>query len=525
MRISIRVSYDIPEAAEANEVDAERYPEFALVQTRRLAPVAPMLVSGALHLALFFLLPPITSYFPALPENPRLALLAEAKRNGSVVIYLPRQEQTKKPRLILAERRRAPGAAPTGSRQLPPSRPQAEPAQSGEQSVTALLLRPGRTFEQAARMIPLPSFSVWSGSQPQEAERPLRPGRKQFVAPPGRTPALPPALDAPNPETAIGAVAVARFRASGRGPVLSSTTVSPFSAPAPPVVLEEPQADAPSSPGEGDLAAAISISNLPRGDRQVVRLPSASQVMLGGVSGGASGAATGGSRNGQRGSDDTAAASRSASEGGTTGEGLARRGGAAEGAGKERGTISFAVPAYGGSVQVNQRPGGIRVLSYPANGDFDVIIQEAQLPGEIAGTTPLLSRKPVYTVYLNVGERREWILQYCLVASGPVEGGGGMVVSLGPEPAVRAPFIQTATIPPSSATKPGPYLLFHGILTQTGRFEQVRPVGTATEEHNVLAASFDAWRFRPVLRDDKPAAAEVVLVVPPRTSESAINLR
>ena len=157
---------------------------------------------------------------------------------------------------------------------------------------------------------------------------------------------------------------------------------------------------------------------------------------------------------------------------------------------------------------------GSRAISYPKNGNFDVIVLETKLPAEALAPEGLLSGKPVYTAYLNVGLKREWIIQYCLANDPGGAGQGGMVVSLGNEPVIRAPYIQSLILPPGWQHNRR-FLLFKGKINSEGGLEVVKPVGESSEQQRTLLPYLAMWRFRPATRDQAAIPVELVLAIPP----------
>ncbi|HWR51104.1 MAG TPA: hypothetical protein VN428_08355, partial [Bryobacteraceae bacterium] len=153
-------------------------------------------------------------------------------------------------------------------------------------------------------------------------------------------------------------------------------------------------------------------------------------------------------------------------------------------------------------------------IVHPSNGVFDVVVQSSGPEGfpESAG---VLSSKPVYSVYLRVGAKRDWILQYCLPASdAPAPQVFGSVVRLGATARLNAPFPITTFRPPARQ-HPGRYLMLHGFITGEGRFEGLRPLG-AHDAADLAAASaaLERWTFRPATQEGRPVRVEMLLAIP-----------
>jgi hypothetical protein len=161
---------------------------------------------------------------------------------------------------------------------------------------------------------------------------------------------------------------------------------------------------------------------------------------------------------------------------------------------------------------VPRSSGEARIVSFPSGGNFDVVV--LQSGGEaIPDSEGLLSGHLVYTVYLNVGMSREWILQYCLPETEKAEQ-QGMVVDLGSPPKIDAPYIRAAALPTEPNQRTEQYLIFHGTLGADGKFQRMRQVRGGPAGGKLMPL-FDRWEFRPARRDGVPAAVEIILAVPP----------
>ncbi|MBI4908525.1 MAG: hypothetical protein HY820_33205 [Acidobacteria bacterium] len=152
---------------------------------------------------------------------------------------------------------------------------------------------------------------------------------------------------------------------------------------------------------------------------------------------------------------------------------------------------------------------------HPNNGVYDVVIQSSPsdvLP-EGAG---YLSGRPVYTVYLPVGARKSWILQYCTPNSSATKGESTQqVVRLGNPAPLKAPYpivsVSFDRIPRFNSR----YLLLHGYINSRGAFENLRMIkGGEKDVATALLASLNRWEFRPATLDGQPLAVEVLLGVP-----------
>jgi hypothetical protein len=158
----------------------------------------------------------------------------------------------------------------------------------------------------------------------------------------------------------------------------------------------------------------------------------------------------------------------------------------------------------------------LRVI-HPNNGVFDIVVVQSSSSQTFPESADVLSGRPIYTVYLQVGAPKEWILQYCVPnMAGPIQTGN--VVKLGnPEP-VGAPYPTVTVRPPEDWRHGADYLLVHGFLDESGRFREMKilqssqPASPTTDE---LLQYLAYWEFRPALQDGRPVKVEVILAVPP----------
>ena len=158
----------------------------------------------------------------------------------------------------------------------------------------------------------------------------------------------------------------------------------------------------------------------------------------------------------------------------------------------------------------------LRVI-HPSNGVFDIVVVQSSASETFPERADALSGRPIYTVYLQVGAPKEWILQYCVPnMSGPIQSGN--VVNLGnPEP-VGAPYPTVTVRPPEDWRHGADYLLVHGFLDESGRFREMKILQSSqpiSPTSDALLQYLSYWEFRPALQDGRPVKVEVILAVPP----------
>jgi len=157
----------------------------------------------------------------------------------------------------------------------------------------------------------------------------------------------------------------------------------------------------------------------------------------------------------------------------------------------------------------------------PRDGKYEVTV--TQNAGIIPGSTDFLTGRPVYSVYIHVGDKRDWILQYCLpggsapsapkrnsavINLGSLGGGGGVPLS--------APFAYVMLRPAVAFSGPDVrYAMVHGFVNESGRLEKLAEVGEqAIRNMDEVLEALANWEFRPATKDGQPTAVEVLLCIP-----------
>jgi hypothetical protein len=153
---------------------------------------------------------------------------------------------------------------------------------------------------------------------------------------------------------------------------------------------------------------------------------------------------------------------------------------------------------------------GLTRITQPQDGKFAVVVQGSADSARYPESVGALSGKVVYTVYLRVGLRKNWILQYCLpkttVKSLP---GTGSATPLD----APWPFLLMRLDRPIASDPE--YIMVRGMLTAAGHFDQLAMVfPDELENKDLLLNSLKLWEFRPARRDGEPVAVEVLLIIP-----------
>jgi len=163
----------------------------------------------------------------------------------------------------------------------------------------------------------------------------------------------------------------------------------------------------------------------------------------------------------------------------------------------------------------NSSAGVIRV-AHPVNGNFDVVILQSVSRDDLPDVGGALSGNPVYTVYLKVGDEREWLLEYCVPAN--VTRTSPYQVNIDDSGAVSAPYPVTTVIPKNVVEMPHPkHLVLHGLLSTAGVFREITGPDAESPLVREVLPLLREWQFRPALRDRVPVEVEVLLIIPARS--------
>ena len=153
----------------------------------------------------------------------------------------------------------------------------------------------------------------------------------------------------------------------------------------------------------------------------------------------------------------------------------------------------------------NQGVPGVTRIVQPANGKFAVVIQGSPDSTRYRESAGILGGKVVYTVYLRVGMRRNWILQYNTPRDETSVIGGDSIEAPWPLVMMR----------PDQIGAQSTYVLVHGRVTAAGEFDQLSTVfPTDFAEKDLLLKSLKLWKFRPASRDGQAVTVEVLLIIP-----------
>lgn len=434
---------------------------------------------------------------------------------------------------IAAPHRRHPGAQPHASEPAPAAlatarhRPFELPPIAHVNPVKQTLVQMDLPPDIVLRHeIPLPPVLIWT-----QTNLPVLP-KRLFVAPAVRQvmskvkqqnlPAAP-SLTPPNTATSIADLKISEA-------MINNTPRLPRPpANAPPVripVRQEidkmPQI-ALSDPTQASPANVISLPDTDlHASGPIVALPPANQIAKADLASGASGTGTGTGAKPELGNGPDSGANGNGSGAAASGEGP---GGVAVTAAATSGNRSGAGTGYsvsasgGGDAPVGSGDGltgnlpGVTRITLPKEGKFGVVVQGSATAQQYPQSAGALSGKVVYTVYLRVGLRKSWILQYCLPANADVGPR-----TAGTRAPLEAPWPFLIMRPDNLGSDDPDYVMVHGLITAAGHFDQLAMVfPDELERRDLLMNSLKLWAFRPATRDGVNTSVEVLLIIPRQT--------
>ncbi len=151
---------------------------------------------------------------------------------------------------------------------------------------------------------------------------------------------------------------------------------------------------------------------------------------------------------------------------------------------------------------------------HPTGGVFDVVVESSGAEG-FPDSAGALSGKPIYTAYVRTGAPKDWLLQYCIpAAEDRAAEVSGSVVRIGAGSRLIAPY-PLVTFRPTVRPRPGRYVMVHGLIAATGRFQDLSILGaTAPYETAMVLGVLEQWEFRPAIEDGRPVNVEILLAIP-----------
>ena len=173
------------------------------------------------------------------------------------------------------------------------------------------------------------------------------------------------------------------------------------------------------------------------------------------------------------------------------------------------GTAASGAEAGAGSKTGSQDPVKINRAK---DGQYGLAV--VQSSSGVPGSAGLLKGRPVFSVYLAIGARKEWILQYCLPADSSKQA-PAQVVQLSNVSPVGAPYAFTIVRPIIHLSYGARYGFVHGFVNTSGKFERLSEAGEPVIDNiAALLGALEQWEFRPASKDGVPTEVEVLLCIP-----------
>jgi hypothetical protein len=148
-------------------------------------------------------------------------------------------------------------------------------------------------------------------------------------------------------------------------------------------------------------------------------------------------------------------------------------------------------------------------ITPPKTGKFGMVVVGASLEEDYPEIAGVWNGRLAYTVYLHVGQAKNWILQYSLPLTSESTATGSAAH-------LEAPWPTDMLVPkfgPDSINADA--VLAHGFLNQRGRFENLAIVfpPQLTLARFVLD-TLAQWQFRPAQQNGRAVPVEVLLIIP-----------
>ncbi|HTU51111.1 MAG TPA: hypothetical protein VMF56_10980 [Acidobacteriaceae bacterium] len=149
-------------------------------------------------------------------------------------------------------------------------------------------------------------------------------------------------------------------------------------------------------------------------------------------------------------------------------------------------------------------------ITRPRDGHFSVVVVGDAVADDYPEAVGIWADRLAYTVYLHVGEERNWILQYCLPRIHQASASSN-------RPDAPWPYVIVAPhLAPGDADSDA--LLVHGFIDTDGRFEKLAVVYPVQfPQAQFVLSALQQWQFRPAAQDGKSTPVEVLLIIPEET--------
>ncbi|HET9099689.1 MAG TPA: hypothetical protein VFN62_04815 [Acidobacteriaceae bacterium] len=145
-------------------------------------------------------------------------------------------------------------------------------------------------------------------------------------------------------------------------------------------------------------------------------------------------------------------------------------------------------------------------MTRPKDGNYGVVVVGASMTEQYPETLGMWGDRLAYTVYLQVGAEKNWIMQYCLPRVQQAAGGISR-----PD----APWPYLIAVPHLGSDPDTDALLVHGFINTAGHFEHLAVVFPAQfPQSKFILSALQQWQFRPAAQNGKSTTVEVLLIIP-----------
>jgi hypothetical protein len=172
---------------------------------------------------------------------------------------------------------------------------------------------------------------------------------------------------------------------------------------------------------------------------------------------------------------------------------------------------------------INSRPGVVGLaeselkrINHAPNGSYDMVVTQSAASRGQSAVGPNSASGPVYTVYLPVGDEKEWVLEFCGLAAGPSLHAGYQVMA-GDDGPIAPPYPISTVIPTKLLAGLSTEFVLHGSITAAGKLDNFRSSGPASALHDIILQLMEEWRFRPATRNRTAIDVEITLIIPARS--------
>ncbi len=151
-------------------------------------------------------------------------------------------------------------------------------------------------------------------------------------------------------------------------------------------------------------------------------------------------------------------------------------------------------------------------INLPKDGQFGVVVVGSSLTEQYPEIATVWGSRLIYTVYLHVGTRKSWILQYSLPRSADAVAAGSNI-----RPEAPWPYdISRPNLAPEDSNSDA--IMIHGFVNLAGTFERLAIVfPTDFTQTKFVLNALQQWKFRAARQGGQLAAVEILLIIPEET--------